>query len=721
MEGGAGQERGRRIASLAAAILGALLLLVGGIGFYASRAIFDSDGFASRASEALKDPRVSERLSEAIVEELLEGAEPDLINARPLLLSGTEFVVSSAPFRAVFREGVERAHRTLFTRERDALVLNLADATSLAIDAVSSIDPRLAAEIPKDLQPRLTEIVESDFAIDLVQAGEKVRFLSIVLPLLGLLMLAAAVPLDRDRRRGFLTVAVTVAVAMTAGVALVVIARGIVVGQVDTEMQDAASGVWDAYFGDLVTALLIATGGALLLAAAVTTHRRADPLAPLRRVGEAAAATPRTTLGHVARALLVLAVGVFFIFWPDLALDLVAVAVGAYAVFYGLSELMLLISPPPPEPGEEEPLIRRLPVGRIVAALGAVALVVVIVLVATGGDERRRIRAPGSIERCNGFTELCDRSIGEVVFPAVHNAMSAAEDGYLLPNNDGAIPDQLEAGARALLIDAHWGIPGGKFVVTDLEAEGGEGKARKEAVASTSEEFVATAERLVKRLGTGNESGEPEVYFCHVFCELGATPAVALLSGVKDFLDTHPDEVVILFIEDYVAPEAMAVEFEQAELLEDVYTHDRGEPLPTLRKMIASDRRLFVMAENTGGGTEFPWYHQGFELTQETPFTFHTPAELAARASCDPNRGTPAAPLFQFNHWVEAIPRSPKTADEVNSRSFMLERARLCTRIRNLLPNILAVDFWDRGNLFEVANLLNGLPADARPEYAESG
>ena len=301
--------------------------------------------------------------------------------------------------------------------------------------------------------------------------------------------------------------------------------------------------------------------------------------------------------------------------------------------------------------------------------------------------------------------------------------MSAAEDGFLIANNRKGIPDQLEAGVRALLIDAHWGRAkeGRSVVVTDLEAEGGEGKARQAAIEATSEDFVETAERLIQRQALGEEGGgEPGVYFCHVFCELGATPVNEEFQRITDFLDTHPDEVVLVVIEDYVPPDEIAKAAEETGLVDYAYTPKRGEPLPTLRDMIASGKRLLVSAENRAGGAEYPWYVPAFEFAQETPYTFHNVPELEAPSSCMRNRGSPANPLFQLNHWIEKMPRSPKTAAQVNSYDFLYGRAKMCDRKRDLLANWLAVDFWEEGDLFGVAQKLNGLDPDAVPEYTET-
>ena len=719
MEAGAGTA-GRRRASIVLIVVGATALLLGSLFLYASFALFDSDRFAERAANALHEEEVRQPLSEAIADELIRNAEPDLVNARPVLVEVTSGVLDSGAFRTIFREAAERAHRALFTREGNELVLNLADGASLAIDALRSVAPRLAKDIPRDSTAKLNRLVESEAVLDLAKTAEGFRFMGVALPIVGLIMLSIAIALDRDRRRGFLTVAIAIAVAAAVGVALLFIARTLVLGQFEGEIRDAAAGVWSAFLEDLGTWYLVALGGSLIAAAAISTRAHAAPRESLRRLAAIADREPTTTLAKVVRALVVLLLGILVVVSPEAFLRIVAVAVGAYAIFYALSELLLLIAPPLP-PGEtvERPSRRRRVVPALAALAALAALVTVVLLV--GGDYRDgpRIRPAASIERCNGFAELCDRRINEVVFPSVHNAMSAANYGFLIANNQKPIPDQLEAGVRGLLVDAHYGREGsGGDVVTDLDEEG---KTRREIVEAVGEDFVKTAERLVGRIsGTGGK-GEPGTYLCHVFCELGAVPLVEELTRVREFLETHPDEVIVVFIEDYVKPEDIERGFTDAGLVEYAWVQRPGAPLPTLRQMIASGKRLLVMAENRGGGTEIPWYLQGFDYTQETPFTFNTVEALKARASCDENRGEPDNPLFQVNHWVEAVPRSPKTAARVNSFEFLQDRAERCDRERDLLANLLAVDFWEQGDLFEVAAALNGLGRDAKPSYAETG
>ena len=123
----------------------------------------------------------------------------------------------------------------------------------------------------------------------------------------------------------------------------------------------------------------------------------------------------------------------------------------------------------------------------------------------------------------------------------------------------------------------------------------------------------------------------------------------------------------MIFIEDVVSPEETAEAFKRSGLLRYAWIPDRSELPPTLGELIEADKRLLVMAENDAGGGSYPWYQQGFDLVQETPYTFNSPAEIESPKSCLPNRGRPDNPLFQLNSWIEKIPRDPSLAAKIDA------------------------------------------------------
>ena len=75
---------------------------------------------------------------------------------------------------------------------------------------------------------------------------------------------------------------------------------------------------------------------------------------------------------------------------------------------------------------------------------------------------------------------------------------------------------------------------------------------------------------------------------------------------------------------------------------------------------------------------------------------------------CDPNRGDPDNPLFLLHHFLTGLGGDPALADMVNHNPLFIDRAEQCQAEGDALPNFVAVDFYDIGDLFEVVDSLNG-------------
>jgi hypothetical protein len=206
--------------------------------------------------------------------------------------------------------------------------------------------------------------------------------------------------------------------------------------------------------------------------------------------------------------------------------------------------------------------------------------------------------------------------------------------------------------------------------------------------------------------------GPVEPYLCHALCALGSTSWLLTMTKVRAWLAAHPRDVVTIFVQDTVSPADTATVFRRAGLLPYVYTPaGDDQQWPTLGQMIESGQRLVVLMEGHGGGSTYPWLLQGFDRVQDTPFLFRSPSKF----SCRPNRGPDDAPLFLLNHWISDKRREVSNAARVNARGVLLPRAEKCQKERGLLPNFVAVDFYDRGDLFGVVRTLNGLDADTTP------
>lgn len=715
-DSGAERARGRRVASAALGALAIVLLAVALVTTYAAQNLFDADRFADRAASALEEEEVRSAASGRIADEIVAVA-PDLIGARPLLEGALDGIVGSPPFQQLFRGAVADLHRSAFEAERDSVALKVSDAGVLVIEALQSLAPKIAAKVPKGLEARLVSFSKGgDGALtEAVQLADDVRWAGIVSLILTVLALAGAIAVSTDRRRTVRRLAVAVAVVGVLGVAAFEAGRVLVGARLD-DPDDAAAveAIWDVFLVDLRTwAIVLAAFGLIVAAAAAALIRPVDAGAWPARAWAAVSATPATPGRRTARALALIVVGAAIVLFPSAAVRLAVLAVGAFVLFVGIGEVLRLTLPaepetPAPARGRRAPVhVRRLATATLVAGL---ALAAIVGIAAAGNDPEA---APLDIRACNGSPKLCDRTVDEVVFPSTHNSFSAADQpNWLFAQHERGMPAQLEAGVRGLLIDTHYGVQAERGVYTVLER----GSTSRDKIEDPlGKRFVETAERLRSRIGYDG-GGKREVFLCHGFCETGATDAVEGLRSIRDYLVSNPYEVVVISVESDIGLEGNAQVFRDSGLLDMVWTQPLGtDRFPTLREMIEADKRVITLVWQRGqleeaGFGDYPWMHRQFGLVQETPYEFKTQDELLARASCRPNGGRPDNPLFLLNHWVDTSPVFlPSKARAVNAYEPLIERARRCARTRDVVPNLIAVDFYQEGDLFGVARKLNGL------------
>jgi hypothetical protein len=702
-----GDTPGRRRvvrALVGVAVLFAVLALVLS---YLGRAVLRPGPFADRAVATLRDPAVRDDVADRLTEAVTRGGNGDLVAVRPVVRSLAGAVLSSPAFAALFRRAVIEAHSAVVQRGDGQILVRVADVGVLIQGALERFAPAAAQRIGAERIATLLTLRPGTEVIDLVRVAKRIDAGAWVLAVLAALAAAGSVLISRDRRRAIRRVAIGLMIGALAIVVLLTLGQAVVQQVAPTGREAAASALWSAFLGGLrVQALWLAVAGAVCAGAASASQRSggiattvAPELSTIRRVVTA----PRRSL---SAAFVFIAAGTVMLLEPTATVRALVVTLGVVALAIGVEGALrvLVAAARSPATGVTGRL-RRL--GRFAPGVLAIAVLAgVLVLIGGGGGDEAPAVTPVT---CNGYVELCSRHLNDVALAATHNSMaSVTVPRWLFGQQDGTIADQLDEGIRGLLIDTYYGFPSRGGVQTDLESL----PKREVAIQELGKPAVEAALRIRSRLGR-QHTGPRGIYLCHGFCEIGSVSLDSALADLRAFLVSHPGEVVEVINQDEgVTPADIERAFSRAGLLDLVYRGPLG-PFPTLRSMIDSNQRLVVMAENDAGSV--PWYHLAYaSALQETPFRFTTAAALIdpsrVDVSCRPHRGPASAPLFLLNHWVDTTPAPrPSLAAEVNARAALLGRAQRCQSIRHRLPNLVAVDFYRRGDVLGVVNTLNGV------------
>ncbi len=701
-------QKGRRRLSLTCIVIGALALSLAVPLAYLDRNVFEPQGFADNAAQTLQNDAVRGELSAEITSALV-AADPQAVSFVPLIRSVSDTVLKSSQAASLMRRAAVETHNAVFSQTKGSVIIDLANVGVIAFEFLKTQDAKLGRDLSQPQQIAL-KLSDRSLTLSAVRAAEAVRLLAFVLPLLALALFAAALVIDRhDRRHAALNIGIAMLLVGTLTYAGSLIVRAFVVYGADGSQRDVAAGIYDAFMGSFVLwAGGVALAGAIVAASAASLGGRIEPADIPAFLWGRITREPDRQWKLVVGALALVLVGIWIIGDPIGAVRFVTVAFGSWLIFAGAVTLLRLVIGPEPDDLPRTRAMRR----SLIPALVASVVVVIGTATILGSTIDSRARPEPKVNDnpgCNGFVELCDRRLDEVTLAATHNSESSAQALFLNPNHGIDIASQLELGVRGLLIDAYLGQRNDEGTVrTDLAP-----KAVDAVEAKIGVDGLAAAQRLAGSVAFGPVAGDTELYLCHVLCELGALKAVDVFREIRDWMDRNPREVLMIVIEDAAPTADIKRELEAGGLAElaSAVPIRAGLPTPTLRELIDSGRRLLVMAEDKGDATG--WYRRAFEVLQETPFAFTSPAQLELESSCRVNRGGTRPPLFLVNHWVESYPPRPRDATIVNEREFILRRARECARIRDRTPTLIAVDFVERGDLIGAVDVLNGVSEGA--------
>ena len=265
---------------------------------------------------------------------------------------------------------------------------------------------------------------------------------------------------------------------------------------------------------------------------------------------------------------------------------------------------------------------------------------------ACGGEPEPRL--------CNGHEAFCTRSLAELSLVRTHNSHASEERGYnpFAMNHYRAIPTQLAEGVRALNVDIY------------------------------EEDGVLVA--------------------CHGSCELGSQPVEEIWSEISVFLAENPDEVLVLDVQDEAPTGAVNASVAAHELGSHGWKQQPGEPWPALEEMLDEGGRLVFF--NTPAQGDPAWVLDPSAFVYGTGWHYLEAEDL----DCAVQTEVLDHGLYEVTHVLTNPIASPVYAEEINHQPVIGEHLGRCQDEVGL-PNLVSVDYYSIGDVFEAADDLNGI------------
>ncbi|GFZ50002.1 Uncharacterized secreted protein [Saitozyma sp. JCM 24511] len=287
---------------------------------------------------------------------------------------------------------------------------------------------------------------------------------------------------------------------------------------------------------------------------------------------------------------------------------------------------------------------------------------------------------------CNGHSELCNRSYGNVTFVGTHD--SYAVGSSIADNQDQSVTQQLNDGVRMLQVQAH-----------------------------------------------NTSSG---IHLCHSSCSLlDGGSLTDYLTTVASWVKSNPNDVISILIvnSDNLPPTAYTSSFDSAGLTNYTYSPSSSSTTlsawPTLGTLIDAGTRVVVFMDYDASFSSVPWIIDEFSNMWEDAYDV-----TSQTFGCAVNRtsGTAGSQLMLINHFLDTsyslggtqfwVPDKTKinatnSASGYGSIGFHVGN---CQSIWGRNPNHILLDFYDsNGNApFDLAATLNSVSAPTNTVSAGS-
>ena len=301
-----------------------------------------------------------------------------------------------------------------------------------------------------------------------------------------------------------------------------------------------------------------------------------------------------------------------------------------------------------------------------------------------------------NITECNGSSTICSRKYSNVSLIGTHGSAHVGGIHDWRINQERSVDFQLDAGIRFLQAQTH------------------------------------------KHLG--------KLRMCHTSCWLlDAGTLQDYLATVKDWLDNHPNEVVSLLLTNYDRrpPSEFDAVFSSVGLDKIAFVPISSantlpfDEWPTFAELIASNSRLIMFLDYEADTSTVPYILPQFDYFFETPFNTLDPSF----SQCEMDRGPKGSGgdglMYIVNHFLDievgadvleipdkildlVVPDESKrvlipdvdsnfVTNAVTGDGSIGAQAELCKGIYGRWPNVLLVDMFSRGDVFQAQHRLNGL------------
>lgn len=189
-----------------------------------------------------------------------------------------------------------------------------------------------------------------------------------------------------------------------------------------------------------------------------------------------------------------------------------------------------------------------------------------------------------------------------------------------------------------------------------------------------------------------------------------ARPLVDILNEVKTFMDNNPKEIITIFLEVYgdISDNAgLALDvFEKAGLQDLLYVQNPAQLWPTLKELVAKNKRLIVFFNKPIDSKKYPFnVFDDFVWTSAYAFSDVSQLKNDTGSAKKPEADwlKKSNKLFALQHFItETTGGSIIKAPEANKKLVIVDRAQRYMKNFNIpKPNFIWVDFFATAPLTE--------------------